>query len=129
MSTPLFLAWRGREQGTHNWFLVLYTVYALWKCLFRPLIDLRVDGRFSFMALQFDEKPSGTASPPTRRMEDDRDWNPKMDDIDVSSREINSGAAVSRFEKSERLDPVTDLKQRLSLWGMINVHLFTFSDH
>jgi len=124
-----FLVRHGSDQGSHNQFLVLYTVYALWKCLFRPLIDLRVNGRFSFMALQFDEKPSGTAPPPTRRMEDDGDWNPKMDDIEVSSREINSGAAVSRFEKAERLDPVTDLKQRLSLWGMINVHLFTCSDH
>jgi len=27
----------------------------------RPLIDLRVDGRFSTMALQFDESRPGTA--------------------------------------------------------------------
>lgn len=81
------------------------------------------------MALQFDEKPSGTAPPPTRRLEDDRDWNPKMDDVEVSSREVNAGTAVSRYEKGERLDPVTDLKQRLSLWGKINVHLFTCSDY
>jgi hypothetical protein len=76
------------------------------------------------MALQFDEKPSGTAPPSTRaygRLEDDKDWNPKMDDVEVSSREINTGTAVSRYEKaSERPDPVTDLKQRLSLWGKVN---------
>lgn len=73
------------------------------------------------MALQFDEKPSGTAPPSTRtydRLEDDRDWNPKMDDVEVSSREINPGIAVPRYDKgTERLDPLTDLKQRLSLWG------------
>jgi hypothetical protein len=96
------------------------------------LIDLRVDGRFSTMALQFDEKPSGTAPPSTRtyaRLEDDRDWNPKMDDVDVSSREINAGIAVSRYEKgTERPDPVTDLKQRLSLWGKVNVPLKVYPD-
>jgi hypothetical protein len=71
------------------------------------------------MALQFDEKPSGTTSPMTRsyvRLEDDRDLNPKIDGIKVSSREISEGTAVSRYDV-KRLDPVTDLKQRLSLWG------------
>jgi hypothetical protein len=119
--TPLFLVWHGAEQGIYNQFLVLYTVYALWKCFFRPLIDLRVHGFFSTMALQFDEKPSGTTPPSTRtydRLEHDRDWNPKMDDVEVSSSEINPGIAVSRNDKeTERLDPVTELKQRLSLWG------------
>jgi hypothetical protein len=96
------------------------------------LIDLRVDGRFSTMALQFDEKPSGTAPPSTRayeRLEDDKDWNPKMDDVEVSSREINAGTAISRHEKAyERPDPVTDLKQRLTLWGTVNVPLKKCSD-
>lgn len=72
------------------------------------------------MALQFDEKPSGTVPPSTRtyeRLEDDRDWNPKMDDVEVSSREISPGIAVSRYDKgTESLDPLTDLKHRLSLW-------------
>lgn len=73
------------------------------------------------MALQFDEKPPGALSTSARtyaRLEDDKDWNPKMDDVEVTSREINEGTVVSRHEK--RLDPVTDLKQRLSLWGMAN---------
>lgn len=39
----------------------------------------------------------------------------------VSSREINQGTAVSRYYKvTERLDPLTDLKQRLSFWGRSN---------
>lgn len=78
------------------------------------------------MALQFDEKPSGTVPPSTRtyeRLEDDRDWNPKMDDVEVSSREISPGIAVSRYDKgTESLDPLTDLKHRLSLWGRFKFH-------
>jgi hypothetical protein len=80
------------------------------------LIVLRVEGPFSIMALQFDEKSSGTTrlTRPNDKLEDDQDWNPKMDDVEVSSREIAPGTAVSRFEKT---DPVTDLKDRLSAWG------------
>jgi hypothetical protein len=37
-----------------------------------------------------------------------------MEDVEVSSREIAPGTAVSRFEKTH---PVTDLKNRLSSWG------------
>lgn len=52
-----------------------------------------------------------------------------MDDVDVSSREINAGTAVSRYEKgTERPDPVTDLKQRLSLWGKVNIPLKKYLD-
>lgn len=40
-----------------------------------------------------------------------------MDDVEVSSREISPGIAVSRYDKgTESLDPLTDLKHRLSLW-------------
>lgn len=72
------------------------------------------------MALQFDGKSSGT-TPKTRpfvRLEDDdKDWNPKMDDVEVSNREVNIGTAVSRYGNDPRPDPVSDLKARLSLWG------------
>jgi hypothetical protein len=67
------------------------------------------------MTLQFDGKSSGT-TPKTRRFEDGRDWNPKMIDVEVSSREVNIGTAVSRYD-NDRLDPLTDLKARLSTWG------------
>lgn len=40
-----------------------------------------------------------------------------MDDIEVSSRELNIGYAASRYE-NRHSDPVTDLKERLSAWGM-----------
>ena len=49
--------------------------------------------------------------------EDEKDWNPKMEDVAVSSREVKFGKAVSRFDP--RPDPVTDLKNRLSTWGML----------
>jgi hypothetical protein len=68
------------------------------------------------MALQFDGKSSGTA-PSTRSLDDDNDWNPKMEDVEVSSREANIGTAWSRYENDTRSDPVSDLKARLSLWG------------
>lgn len=71
------------------------------------------------MALRFDEKSSGTTGKSTTRpldmIEDDKDWNPKIDDVEVSSRELDQGNIKSRFES--RPDPVTDLKQRLSMWG------------
>ncbi|KAH8672106.1 small oligopeptide transporter-like protein [Tricladium varicosporioides] len=69
------------------------------------------------MALQFEGKPSGTDSSRTRpnaKFEDDKDWNPKLDDLDVTSRELYRGNAVSRYDN--RPDPVTDLKARLSTW-------------
>jgi hypothetical protein len=73
------------------------------------------------MAFQFDEKSPGATSPQTRaiygKYEDERDWNPKMDDVDVTSREIEIGTAVSRYDV-RRSDPVTDLKARLSTWGI-----------
>ena len=101
---------------------VLYTVHALSQWLFRSLIVLRVIGSFFIMALQFDGKSSGT-TPKTRpfvRIEDDdKDWNPKMDDVEINSREVNIGTAVSRYEIDPRPDPVTDLKQRLSSWGKL----------
>ncbi|CZR61509.1 probable isp4 protein [Phialocephala subalpina] len=71
------------------------------------------------MALQFDGKSSGTTNPRTRQyteFNDDKDWNPKMDDVEVSSRELNIGAAVSRYDNNRQSDPVTDLKERLSSW-------------
>lgn len=49
---------------------------------------------------------------------DDEDWGTKMDDIDVSTREIMPGTAVSSFNSgTEELDPVNDLKRRLTTWG------------
>jgi hypothetical protein len=78
------------------------------------------------MAIQFDPKSSGTTRKPSSgsylSLGDDMDWNPKMGDIDVTSREIGTGSAISRFDKrssldSSGLDPVADLKNRLSMWG------------
>lgn len=52
-------------------------------------------------------------------MDDDKDWNPKIDDVDVTSREVAPGTAVSRFDNTDRYsDPVSELRQRLSMWGM-----------
>jgi hypothetical protein len=101
--------------------LVLYTVHALRQWFFRSLIVLRVTGTFFIMAFQFDGKSSGT-TPKTRPFVrlDDKDWNPKMEDVEVSSREVNIGTAVSRYDNDPRPDPVTDLKARLSSWGMLN---------
>ena len=70
------------------------------------------------MALQFDAKSAGPISNSrSLKLEDDKDRNPKMEDVEVTSREVQLGRAVSRYE-DRRLDPVTDLKERLSLWGM-----------
>jgi len=73
------------------------------------------------MAFQFEGKLPGATSPETRRAyekyEDEKDWNSKMEDVDVTSREVNIGTALSRYD-SRRSDPVTDLKERLSTWGM-----------
>jgi hypothetical protein len=55
-------------------------------------------------------------SRPFVKLEDDMDWNPKMEDVEVASREVQIGKAVSRYEDS-RPDSITDLKQRLSVWG------------
>ena len=64
------------------------------------------------MSLQ-EEKSAGPKTRPYMRMQDDQDWNPKMEDVNVSSRDITDGAAMARL----RLDPVMDLKERLSRWG------------
>lgn len=81
------------------------------------------------MAFQFDfegGKPPGAVSSEARskveRYEDEKDWNPKEDDVEVSSRELPIAAAMSRFE-GRRSDPVTDLKYRLSLWGKSHKYL------
>lgn len=60
------------------------------------------------MDVSLEKKSSGTTEPADlsrTRPEDDRDKNPKFDDVAVSSREV-VGA-----------DPVSDLKRRLSEWG------------
>lgn len=70
------------------------------------------------MALRFDGKRSGTASPKTRNLvsfEDEKDWDPKMEDVQVSSRELPMKTALLRYD--DNVDPVTDLKRRLSRWG------------
>jgi hypothetical protein len=73
------------------------------------------------MSLQHDGKSSGTTEKSSTRspksLEDDKDWNPKMEDVEVSSREAGLGNAKSRFDNKP--DPVTDLKQRLSMWGKL----------
>ncbi|TVY83460.1 Sexual differentiation process protein isp4 [Lachnellula suecica] len=64
------------------------------------------------MALQFDGKSSGTTGPKTRSYiswDDEKDWNPKMEDVEASSREVEP-----RYDG--KVDPVTDLKRRLSTW-------------
>ena len=62
------------------------------------------------MALQFDEKSSGTAEKSMTRstivFDDEKDWNPKLYDVEVTSRELEVGTAKSRLEN--RPDPVTD---------------------
>lgn len=76
------------------------------------------------MALQYDGKSSGTTNPRTRQYSDfdnDKDWNPKMNDVEVSSRDLDIGTAVSRYDNNRQSDPVTDLKERLSAWGMFLV--------
>ena len=52
------------------------------------------------------KKSSGTISKDTFNIQDDLDWNPKMDDVEVTSRKLGN----------RRSDPVTDVKQRLSRW-------------
>jgi hypothetical protein len=78
-------------------------------------------GRFFIMTFQFDGKSSGTTpkTPPFVKLQDDnKDWNPKVEDVVISSREVNIGTAVSRYN-NDRPDPVTDLKARLSSWGKL----------
>lgn len=62
------------------------------------------------MAFQFEGAPGAT--PQTRsnyeRYEDEKDWNPKMDDVEVTSREVNTGTAMSRYD-NRRPDPVVCL--------------------
>ena len=73
------------------------------------------------MALQYDGKPSGTAAPGARKytgFDDEKDWNLKMDEFEVNTREIDDGFSASGND-ARQLDPVTDLRQRLSMWGML----------
>lgn len=54
-----------------------------------------------------------------QRIEEDKDWNSKVEDVEVTTREVGT-AVSSGYERgvTERYsDPVTDLKQRLSMWG------------
>ncbi|OWP04008.1 small oligopeptide transporter [Marssonina coronariae] len=70
------------------------------------------------MAAQQTGKSSGTTISRARaynELEDEKDWNAKMDDYEVDARGLGIGIAVSSNEL-HRLDPVTDLKQRLSMW-------------
>lgn len=75
------------------------------------------------MALQFEAKSSGTAFAKTRSnpkykdnptYADDKDWDPKMEEVDVNAREVKFAGQSTGYE---RPDPVTDLKNRLSMWG------------
>lgn len=72
------------------------------------------------MALQFDPKSSGTTGKTRKVVDDDSDWDFKMDDkmedVTVTSREL-PGQAISRYSMQKNLDPVSDLKNRLSRWG------------
>ncbi|KAH7413044.1 small oligopeptide transporter-like protein [Cadophora sp. MPI-SDFR-AT-0126] len=70
------------------------------------------------MALQHDGKPSGTAAPGARKytdFDDEKDWTLKMDDFEVNTREIEARYPASGND-ARQLDPVTDLRQRLSMW-------------
>lgn len=76
------------------------------------------------MASESNGKPSGTASQKTRpfgRLEDDeKDWNYRMDDAEVSGREAMAGTTVSGSD--DKFDPMIHLRQRLSTWGRIIQH-------
>lgn len=71
------------------------------------------------MAPQFDASSAGPKrkSRTFVKLETYSDWIPEKGNIDVTDREVQIGMAVSRYEDSQT-DPITDLKERLSLWGM-----------
>lgn len=59
-------------------------------------------------------KSSGTAAPGIGNysgMDDEKYRDVKVDDYEVRARDVH--------RLSQRSDPVTDLKQRLSMWGML----------
>ncbi|RDW59569.1 putative isp4 protein-1 [Coleophoma cylindrospora] len=51
-----------------------------------------------------------------QKVEEDKDWNPKVDDVDVTTRELGVSSGFERGVTERYSDPVTDLKQRLSMW-------------
>ena len=115
---------------THN-HRALYNVHGSLLWLPRPLIVLRVARSFVAMALQYDGKPSGTAAPGARKytgFDDEKDWNLKMDDSEVNTREIDDRFPPSGND-ARQLDPVTDLRQRLSMWGMLDHALVQKTDN
>ncbi|CAG8975628.1 hypothetical protein HYALB_00008387 [Hymenoscyphus albidus] len=71
------------------------------------------------MASHFEANSSGTASasrsstPPYR---DFPTYDEKMEGAKVSTREVKLAAVSSAYERDQRLDPVADLKSRLSHW-------------
>lgn len=65
------------------------------------------------MADKFNPKSFGT----TVSIAEDRDWNPRMDDVEITSRDLNNGWTGIR--ERNQVDPVTELKNRLSRWGII----------
>ncbi|PBP22617.1 small oligopeptide transporter-like protein [Diplocarpon rosae] len=70
------------------------------------------------MASQQTGKSSGTTIPRARaydEVEEEKDRNAKMGGYKVNSRELDIGIAVTSNDV-HRLDPVSDLKQRLSMW-------------
>ena len=70
------------------------------------------------------EKSSGTTSQ-VSITDGDQDWDPKVD-AQASGLEAAEGHAKSRFDEpvlsGRRLNPVEDLKRRLSEWGESSVH-------
>jgi hypothetical protein len=75
------------------------------------------------MASEYNGKSSGTTTPKIRKyydeVENEKDWDFKFDDLEIDTQEVELGDAASGND-ARRLDPVTDLKHRLSMWGMWN---------
>lgn len=73
------------------------------------------------MSSLFNKKSAGPTARSYETKRDDQDWNPKMKDVNVSSRDITDGTSMARF----RPDPVTDLKETLSQWELPKWGWFT----
>ncbi|KAJ5054400.1 uncharacterized protein L3040_000674 [Drepanopeziza brunnea f. sp. 'multigermtubi'] len=71
------------------------------------------------MASEYNGKSSGTTAPKIRKyydeIGDEKDWEVKFDDLEIGTQEADSRVSTSGND-ARRLDPVTDLKHRLSMW-------------
>lgn len=76
------------------------------------------------MAEPYRDKPSGTANM-SNMAGDDQDRDSKADAVVVSGREVESGSSMAKPNSplmGRGMNPVDDLKHRLSLWGESNLH-------